>query len=73
MAYRLTKLQKIILVNKDNLLKACEEENISDLVTKRMIKYYIQKKSIEEIAKEECVETYSIKQCIRRAKRKLKL
>lgn len=71
--YRLTKLQKLVLTNYDNLLKACEEENITDLAINRLLKYYIDKKSIEEIAREECVEASSIKQCLRRTKRKLKL
>lgn len=71
--HRLTKLQKLILTNKETLLKACEEENVSDLAINRLTKYYIDKKSLEEIAKEECVETSSIKQCLRRTKRKLKL
>ncbi len=62
-----------ILKNKNKLIKLAKQYNISDLVIKRLIKHYIYNMTISQIAIEEHVENISIKQSIRRAKRKMSL
>lgn len=57
----------------NHILERCEQANISELAKRRLIAHYIEKKTIKEIAIEECVEEASIKQSIRRTKRKVGL
>lgn len=67
----------IIKRSKLNDIKAlkvlCKEANLSEIATKRLEMKYIEKKTYSEIAKIECVEEESIKQSIRRSRRKLKI
>lgn len=58
--------------NYDKLMFVCKKVKLTDLSTKRMILKYIEKKSYEEIAEIECVDLDSIKQSIKRSKRKIK-
>lgn len=64
-------LHNLPLHNKDKLIILCAENNISKVATNRMIQHYIEHKSIKDIAADECVEIETIKQSIRRTKRKL--
>ena len=50
-----------------------KEYNISDLAIQRLIEHYVDNKTIAEIAAQECVEEQTIKQSIRRTRRKLGL
>lgn len=64
---------KSILQNKELLLIRCEEAGLSKESINRLILRYIDKKSLQEIADIEFVEIESIKQSLRRSKRKLGL
>ena len=64
---------KSILQNKELLLIRCEEVGLSKESINRLILRYIDKKSLQEIADIEFVEIESIKQSLRRSKRKLGL
>ena len=66
-------IDKNILNDKDKLLKLSKEYNISDLAIQRLIEHYVDNKTIAEIAAQECVEEQTIKQSIRRTRRKLGL
>lgn len=59
--------------NEEELLRMCEEAHLSQIATGRVIEHLIYRKTIEEIARKESVEMTSIKQSIRRSKRKLGL
>lgn len=61
------------LTNRESLEALCLEANLSKEATKRMILRYVDKMSIKEIAKLEFVEEETIKQSIRRSKRKINL
>ena len=62
-----------ILFNKEKLLQRCKEVKLSQIATKRLVQHYIKKVPIQRIAEQECVEALTIKQSIRRSKRKLGL
>lgn len=56
-----------------SLKRLLDINNISQINQKRIIDHYIYNKTISKIAQEECVEEQTIKQSIRRTKRKLGL
>lgn len=62
-----------ILSDEQKLLQRCKEAKISQIATDRLLKHYIKKVSIQDLADQECVEPLTIKQSIRRSKRKLGL
>ncbi len=70
---RKTIISANILKNKELLLQSCRDSNISLNSTKRLVLHYIENKSYQEIANIECLELETIKQSIRRSKRKLGL
>lgn len=61
------------LKNYSSLKRLLDINNISQINQKRIIDHYIYNKTIAEIAAQECVEEQTIKQSIRRTKRKLGL
>ena len=68
-----TVINKNILSNKNHVIGICKEYNISEAATNRLILHYVDNKTISEIASIECVEEHTIKQSLRRTKRKLGL
>ena len=66
-----TIINKTLLSNLDNLNYLCDEFNITDLAKERLIMRYVKKMSIKEIAEIEFTEEETIKQSIRRSKRKM--
>jgi uncharacterized membrane protein (UPF0182 family) len=62
-----------VLQNKETLIQLCKDNNVSDLAMQRLIDHYVNGKTFIEIASQECVEEMTIKQSIRRTKRKLGL
>ena len=66
-------INKNILTNKEHVIGICKEYGISDLATNRLIQHFICGKTIIEIASEESVEEHTIKQSIRRTRRKIGL
>lgn len=62
-----------ILKDKNRLLALCNEYNISEEATKRLVMRYIDGMKIREIAEIECVEEKTIKESIRRSKHKMNL
>lgn len=61
------------LRDKDRLLKMCKEAGIKEEMIQRMIWKYVENKTYEEIASIEHVELDTVKQSIRRARRKLNI
>ena len=66
-------INKSILKDKDKLLEACKNANLSNLATNRLILKYIDGLKIKEIAELENVEEITILQSIRRSRRKLNI
>lgn len=64
---------KSILNNEELLIEACNRAKLSKDATDRLILRYIKGLHIKEIADIECVEEETIKQSIRRSRRKLNL
>ena len=61
------------LRNKDTLLILCAEANLTQEATNRMVMRYIDKLKVREIASIEYVEEKTIKESLRRSKRKMNL
>ena len=61
------------LKNKDYIMKAGREAHLSNLAINRLIEHYVNNKSVQEIAIFENVEEETIKQSLRRSKRRLEL
>ena len=61
------------LNNKDYIMKAVRGAHLSSLAINRLIEHYVNNKTIQEIAYLENVEEQTIKQSIRRSKRRLEL
>lgn len=68
-----TLVTKDIFSDKDKLVQVCKDNKLTDIAINRLVKHYIEKKTIYEIALEEQVEDITIKQSIRRSKRRLGL
>ena len=68
-----TLAQRRLLKNKDILIQACKDANISPIATNRMILKYIEGYKIKEIARLESIEESAVWQSIRRCRRKLNL
>lgn len=66
-------INKNILTNKDHVIGICKEFGISKSATNRLILHYVEGLTIQEIANRECVEQETIKQSIRRTRRKIGL
>jgi hypothetical protein len=66
-------IDKSIFKNKDKLLEACKNANLSSLATTRLILKYIDGLKVKEIADLENVEEITILQSIRRSRRKLNI
>lgn len=62
-----------ILHNEYFLTHFGKEKELSDLAIQRLIDHYVKKMTIQQIAAKECVEEITIKQSIRRSKKKLGL
>ena len=63
--------KKLKYYNQDELSLLCENCNVSYQSKQRLIKHYIEHKTIREIAAEEYVEEQAIKMSINRAKKKI--
>lgn len=61
-----------IFKNKDKLIEACKNANLSENATNRLIMKYIEGKKYREIADIECVDEGTIAISIMRSKKKLK-
>ena len=61
------------LRDEKTLLKLCEEANLTKEATNRMYLRYIKGLKVREIADLECVEEKTIKESLRRSKRKMNL
>lgn len=61
------------LRNEETLLALCKEANLTEEATNRMILRYIKGLKVREIAELECVEEKTIKESLRRSKRKMNL
>jgi hypothetical protein len=59
-------------MNKDDLLKLCSEAGLSELNVNRMVLRYVERKSIQEIADIEFVDSYTISQSLYRSRKKIK-
>ena len=66
-----TIVKKCRLKNLDSLLILCEEANLTQLATNRMIMRFVEKKSYEEIADLEFVDVETIRKSIMRSKKKI--
>lgn len=53
------------------ILNLCNKAELSEIAIKRIVKHYIHKLTIKEIASQECVEEQTIKMSINRSKKKL--
>lgn len=66
-------ITKFSLSNLEYLKSLCQEAKLSELATRRLIMRYVEKKTIKEIAEIECTEEETIKQSIKRSKKKLNI
>lgn len=64
-------IRKVKLSDLETLTSLCNKAHLTEIATKRMIMRYVEKKKIKEIADIEKVEIETIKQSIRRSKRKI--
>ena len=64
---------KNILTNKKLLEEECKKAGLSSNATKRLVMHYIEHKSLQELANLERVEIETIKQSIRRSRKRLGL
>lgn len=65
-------IKKNIFNNLKSLKALCNEANLTEIATNRMIMKYVEKKTYIEIAEIENVEEDTIKQSIKRSKRKIR-
>lgn len=66
-----TVIKKVSLSDLETLSKLCSEAKLTDNATKRMIMKYVEKKTYREIADIECVDEETIKQSIKRSRKKI--
>lgn len=64
-------IKQDVLRNKDKLLYLCKKAKLTQNSTDRMVKKYIENKTYEQIADEECVDIESIKKSISRSRNKI--